>query len=202
MIANIAAQPTWTTTYEVPLPSDLHWAIAARLHARRDQYRTWKIVATVIVAITGTTLLALSALSFLLTMLLSPGAWSMLTRMLEALATVGAAIVATVLAWPFFYLPDLSSLEQDLAGGVVLETVSDVELKPGLGRQLPERVILNDRVFSEGYAFDRNAIATLRALGTIHGATVRYSPKARMLLEIVTADGVLVYRPPELLRAK
>jgi len=160
MIANIAAQPGWTTTYEVPLRSDLRWAIEARLASRREQDRT-----------SGTR------------------------------GRFGTAILSAIVPGIGGTAYD-SRLERDLTAGTCLETVGDVELKPGLGDLRPDEVRVNGIVLRLDHQAEQDAAATLRAHGRLKGATVCYSPRAGMLLEIVTAEGVLIYRAPELLRPR
>lgn len=160
MIANIAAQPGWTTTYEVPLRPDLRWAIETRLASRREQDR-------------------------------APGA-------LGGIDTAILSAIARGVGGTAYH----ARLERDLAAGTCLETVGDVELRPGLGEIRLGEVRVNGIVLRLDHQAEQDAAATLRAHDRLQGATVCYSPEARMLLEIVTADGVLMYRAPELLRPR
>ena len=153
MLANIAAQPGWTTTYDVPLRPDLRWAIETRLASRREQDR-------------------------------AP----------SALGGIGPAILGAI-ARGVGGTAYHARLERDLAAGTCLETVGDVEIRPG-------QVRVNGTVLRLDHQSEQDAAATLRVHGRLQGATVCYSPEARMLLEIVTADGVLIYRAPELLRPR
>jgi hypothetical protein len=189
----------WMTTSEVPLRPDLRWAIEARLQTVSANMPQMRVLAWIMSGVFALVLAAFAAVAVLLSPFLSPNSQTQSWLILGGIGAFGMVSTIVMFNWIREQQWKQRSLERDLLDGVHTEIVTDVEYHPAISYKHSDELIIGGRVLLDQHRYDRAAIAKLRGLSPLRNAIVCYSPNAQMLLEIVTADGVLVYRPPELM---